>query len=885
MSMRGSHTHTHTQTRGALAGAMLLALGACSSGGNVDIGSGQSPDPAAVDFAMAYVKRTLPVDMGIVQGDDLREMRDAVPDADLFIRPRADPTAPETNVTERVTGNDLYDVRDVEVSHDGLRIVFAMRGPLDPNQDEEDPPTWNIWEYEPATDTLRRVIASDIIAEEGHDVAPHYLPDGRIVFSSTRQRQSKAVLLDEGKSQFEAQTSARNEPAFVLHVMNADGSGIRQVSFNTDHDLDPTVLANGKLMWSRWDNPPGGRNAIHLYQSNPDGTGLELLYGAQSHLTGSADSRIEFVKAREAQSGDIVTLIRPFTDTEFGGNLQFIDVRGYVENSQGAVAGSGLTGPAQRPATGNDVRTVPGISPGGRFTSAFPLWDGTGRMVVSWSQCRAIVNAQERPCTNDVVSDPTAQPAPPLYSLWMYDTRERAFLPLMTPQPGIMVTDVVIAQPRTRPAVIIDKTPGVDLNPDYVAEGVGILDIRSVYDFDGVDAARLANGTPSTIRTVANPVATPPDQRLYRFIRIEKPVSIPDDDVLDIDGAAFGATNFMREILAYAPIEPDGSVRIKVPANVAFQMSLLDANGRRAGPVHRNWLQLRPGEVRTCNGCHVRDPQAPTSHGRDGVFASVYSGAQTTGAAFPGTSGQISPDAGETMAQARARWSNANENGAALNPSVNVSDTDVWTAADATAPATLTSYTYGALSTTAPTTADCATRWAATCRIVINYEQHIHPLWSLPRQVIDPVTQAVLVDNTCTSCHTRVGAANAPQVPAGQLELTDGPSQDEPLHFNAYRELLFADEELELVNGVLQVRLVQTGVDPVTGLPILSPVTVPPSLAAGNARGSTRFFARFAAGGSHADRLTPSELRLLSEWVDIGAQYYNNPFDPGVPLD
>jgi hypothetical protein len=25
--------------------------------------------------------------------------------------------------------------------------------------------------------------------------------------------------------------------------------------------------------------------------------------------------------------------------------------------------------------------------------------------------------------------------------------------------------------------------------------------------------------------------------------------------------------------------------------------------------------------------------------------------------------------------------------------------------------------------------------------------------------------------------------------------------------------------------------------------------------------------------------LSPSELRLISEWLDIGAQYYNNPFD------
>jgi hypothetical protein len=30
---------------------------------------------------------------------------------------------------------------------------------------------------------------------------------------------------------------------------------------------------------------------------------------------------------------------------------------------------------------------------------------------------------------------------------------------------------------------------------------------------------------------------------------------------------------------------------------------------------------------------------------------------------------------------------------------------------------------------------------------------------------------------------------------------------------------------------------------------------------------------------NHAGFMTAAELRLLSEWVDIGAQYYNNPFD------
>lgn len=122
---------------------------------------------------------------------------------------------------------------------------------------------WNIWEYEFATDTLSRVIASDTVAEAGQDVAPHYLPDGRIVFSSTRQRQASALLLDEGKPQFAALDEDLDDPAIVLHVMNADGSDIHQISFNQSHDLDPAVLDSGEIVFSRWDHM-GGRNAVSL---------------------------------------------------------------------------------------------------------------------------------------------------------------------------------------------------------------------------------------------------------------------------------------------------------------------------------------------------------------------------------------------------------------------------------------------------------------------------------------------------------------------------------------------------------------------------------------------------------------------------------------------
>ncbi|MGB7904870.1 MAG: hypothetical protein WCF43_09265, partial [Steroidobacteraceae bacterium] len=202
-----------------LAGA---ALAACTSsdGGGASPSGGQSPDPVVLDFPIAYVKR--PVPAVTAMSPDARELLPFQPGSDLYLRDRAAPSAAERNLTAEITAG-MGDVRDVEPSYDGRKLVFALREPNIVGAAPEDQPTWNIWEYDLDLQQLRRVIASDTTAEDGQDVAPHYLPDGRIVFSSTRQRQSKAILLDEGKPQFEAQDESNDEPAFVLHVMNADG--------------------------------------------------------------------------------------------------------------------------------------------------------------------------------------------------------------------------------------------------------------------------------------------------------------------------------------------------------------------------------------------------------------------------------------------------------------------------------------------------------------------------------------------------------------------------------------------------------------------------------------------------------------------------------------
>ena len=908
-------------TRMVALSMVCVLFAACSKGDGVQIGTGQNADPVVIDFPIAYIKAPLPVDdNGVFQQQDLREQITFDFGADLYFRDRASPSADAVNITESVS-QGLAAIRDVEIDYDGSRLLFAMRVPFDPNLAEEDLPTWNIWQYTFETDELTRVITSSLTAELGHDIMPKYLPDGRIIFSSTRQTQSQAVLLDEGKGGFPAQDEDDNEYAFNLHVMNDDGTGVKQVSVNQSHDLDPTVAADGRIIFSRWDHNQSN-DAVNLYRMNPDGSNLELLYGQQSHNTGTNGDVIQFMQPRQVQDGRVMVLARPFTNTEGGGELILIDTPQYLENTQPTMDNIGvLAGPAQEDATVNEVSTIPGEpSVGGRYFSVYPIQDGTDRLMVSWSQCRlleiladdgdpATDDVQIVPCTDDrlanvLVIDPNnpVTPvegdfivAPPLYGIWIYDPRNDTQLPIVIGEEGFMFTEVVSADPRPIPPVVLDGSNDFPLDVTLADNGEALLNIRSVYDFDGV--AIVAD-----IPTVANPTQTLAADRLARFLRIEKAVSQPDDDLRDIDNTAFGVTTLfgMKEIVGYAMIEPDGSVMVKVPANTALMVSVLDENGHSVTQRHQNWISLGAGQELKCNGCH--DANSGVSHGRREAFDSAYAGADATmlmDGVFPGTVGLWAVEQlGETMAEVRARVTCRDDRCSSIEPSMNVIYRDVWTENAAIAANNVDiDYLYTALTTPSPTTVACQQDWQWKCRSIINYESIIHPLWSQPRLVtfdddndpatpevplIDPVT-GLQVNNNCLNCHTPTDPADpaVARVPAGQLELQDGPSPDEPDHFHAYRELLVTDNLQVVVGGAL-VNATTPGFD-ADGNPIDIPISngPPPLLVFQGARASSDFFDRFNDPTDliHFGTLSQAELRLVAEWLDVGAQYYNNPFD------
>ena len=97
-----------------------------------------------------------------------------------------------------------------------------------------------------------------------HDVWPAYLPDGRIVFSSTRA----AGLVP-----------CANSGVAILHVMNADGTDIHPISVNAETEFDPAVLPDGQIIFGRWEYVDKTALTIQsLWTIHPDGSNETAVY-------------------------------------------------------------------------------------------------------------------------------------------------------------------------------------------------------------------------------------------------------------------------------------------------------------------------------------------------------------------------------------------------------------------------------------------------------------------------------------------------------------------------------------------------------------------------------------------------------------------------------
>jgi len=163
-----------------------------------------------------------------------------------------------------------------DLSFDADKVIFSFCDHSDADLEQREK-RFFIWEGSVDGSGFSQITGTknDPMEREGgryttliEDYDPCYLPDGGIVFSSSR-------------SQNQARCHGRRyAPAFYLYRMNGDGSGIRPFSYGEANEIDPAVLNDGRVIFNRWEYINRHDQEFHaLWSAKPDGTGTANYWG------------------------------------------------------------------------------------------------------------------------------------------------------------------------------------------------------------------------------------------------------------------------------------------------------------------------------------------------------------------------------------------------------------------------------------------------------------------------------------------------------------------------------------------------------------------------------------------------------------------------------
>jgi len=154
--------------------------------------------------------------------------------------------------------------RDPYVHYDGKKLLFSYR--------KADSIYYHLYEIDIDGTDLRQITDGDF-----DDIEGAYLPDGGIIFCSSRCNRW---------------VNCWHTQVAVLYRCDADGSNIQALSSNVEQDNTPWPLADGRVIYTRWEYVDRSRVRYHhLWTANPDGTGQMVYYGNMHPRTVMIDAK------------------------------------------------------------------------------------------------------------------------------------------------------------------------------------------------------------------------------------------------------------------------------------------------------------------------------------------------------------------------------------------------------------------------------------------------------------------------------------------------------------------------------------------------------------------------------------------------------------------
>lgn len=468
----------------------------------------------------------------------------------------------------------------VSLSFDARRVLFDFR--------EHSGAGFRVWEVGADGTGLRQIsfpppdeaekVARWAPGWHTDDVHPCYLPDGDIIFSSTR---SEHTVLCGGSSHLVAPS---------LHRMKPDGSRVQQLTMSPVSEFCPVTLADGRVMYHRWEYiDKGARVAKTVWAMNPDGTRPQELFGLAEDTTtvymypqplpGDVHRFVCVGTCHFPQGGCVGAILL----VDFG---QGVRVRGPDPDQPDYLQGDprypvvNLTPEVfvqRRTEPGWHFRTEAGTythdpagSRGHLYTHPYPV-----------NERQFLVSYKVKPADH-------YQNVANAYALGLLGADGRC---------RVVHADPQLSCWHPLPLVVRGLPPmiAVDRDPLYAARHQAVCMLANVYQgMEGVTAG--------TVKWLRINEALP---RYWSTGRRWEP---------SLSSSGWKAALWPRVQWGVVPVEPDGSAHFIVPANRSLFLQALDEDFREV-QRERTYGNYAPGEVRSCVGCHGQSHQAATTAG------------------------------------------------------------------------------------------------------------------------------------------------------------------------------------------------------------------------------------------------------------------------------
>lgn len=470
------------------------------------------------------------------------------------------------------------DVREPAVSWDGARIAFAARasvtGPL------------HLYWVRPDGTGCEPIpgAASALEVENGiavHDFDPAFAPDGTLVFASTRGNLERALYDYVGPTR----TPARLQPNANLYVLDPVLGTVRQLTFLLDQELQPSFMGDGHVVYTV-EKRAEDFHVLALRRHLLDGGDYHPLYASRTSL--GFDSATEVVELVDLRFAFVAA---PLDSPDGAGSIALFD--------RSIGPDEAARDPGDRAYLHSLTEMTSGTAGGtadGAFRSPSPL--PTGRVLVACALGASVV-------------------APYDFDLCELEPRDGS-LRVLRATDGLAELDAVAVYARMRRPIA--HSDGREIDHPVMEPGATDAVVRFT-DFPMIESLMFENTRNG--RSI--------DRRIGGFELLEWLPPPADASSFAALPAASVVTDsrgtFFRErrSLGWAPLLPDGSVRIRIPGGVPVSFAPTDAGGATlpfpagsgfTGPmIQREAEQYYPGERINrsvprrffnllCAGCH-----------------------------------------------------------------------------------------------------------------------------------------------------------------------------------------------------------------------------------------------------------------------------------------